>query len=204
MGDAPGTMAALSAASAITRSPALSQITASSGLVHSGAEYSGCAWSTYSRAPLVRMTFASPRSSSVSWVESAASLARSKPRASRSGFSSSKSQRARRARAAVAAWYALTICDEVTIALAPGWPGTAMPYSVSVPMTRSTLIVVQRSAGGLHRLPARPARGSEVLTGVRHRVDGPARLGALRARDKSPDVNDALALLTGDTGPVVR
>ncbi len=31
------------AASAITRSPALSQITASSGLVHSGAEYSGWA-----------------------------------------------------------------------------------------------------------------------------------------------------------------
>ena len=34
---------ARAAASAITRSPALSQITASNGLVHSGAEYSGCA-----------------------------------------------------------------------------------------------------------------------------------------------------------------
>ncbi len=100
----PGTVAALAAASAMIRSPALSQMTTDSGFVHSGAEYSGCAWSTYSRAPLVRMTFASPRSSSVSWVESAASLARSNPRASRSGFSSSKSQRARRARAAVAAW----------------------------------------------------------------------------------------------------
>jgi hypothetical protein len=28
----------------------------------------------------------------------------------------------------------------VTIALAPGWPGTEIPYSVSVPMTRKTLI----------------------------------------------------------------
>ncbi len=104
IGCEPGTVAALAAASAMIRSPALSQITTDSGLVHSGAEYSGCAWSTYSRAPLVRMTLASPRSSSVSWVESAASRARSKPRASRSGFSSSKSHRARRARAAVAAW----------------------------------------------------------------------------------------------------
>ena len=140
MGELPGTVAALAAASAMTRSPALSQITIDSGFVHSGAEYSGCAWSTYSRPPLVRMTLASPRSSSVSCEESAASRVRSKPRASRSGFSSSKSQRARRARAAVAAWYALTIWDEVTIALAPGWPGTEMPYSVSVPITRRTLM----------------------------------------------------------------
>ncbi len=33
---------------------------------HLGAEYSGWAWSTYSRAPLVRITLARPRSSSVS------------------------------------------------------------------------------------------------------------------------------------------
>ena len=26
------------------------------------------------------------------------------------------------------------------MALAPGWPGTEIPYSVSVPITRSTLI----------------------------------------------------------------
>src|SRR5579875_3331492 len=81
----PGTLAAVAAASAMIRSPALSQITTDKGLVHSGAEYSGCAWSTYSRAPLVRMTFASPRSSSVSWVESAASRARTNPRAPRPG-----------------------------------------------------------------------------------------------------------------------
>src|SRR5215470_19082915 len=192
------------------RSPALSQTTTDSGLVHSGAEYSGCAWSTYSRAPLVRMTLASPRSSSVSWVESAASLARSNPRASRSGFSSSKSQRARRARAAVAAWYALTICDEVTIALAPGWPGTAMPYSVSVPMTRSTLMVQSLVPTCRHRAQARRcphipwrtclARSAvvvvtvpgalQVLPGVGHRVDGAAGLGAVLARDQGPDVDD--------------
>ena len=46
IGDVPGTVAALAAASAITRSPALSQTTADRGLVVSGAEYSGWAWST--------------------------------------------------------------------------------------------------------------------------------------------------------------
>src|SRR5215469_8059925 len=66
-----------------------------------------------------------------------------------------------------------------------------MPYSVSVPMTRSTLIVVQRNAS------------SEVLARVRDRIDGTARLGALLARDQSADVDDALALLTGDARPVV-
>src|SRR5215469_3181896 len=169
MGALPGTVAALAAASAITRSPALSQITTDSGLVHSGAEYSGCAWSTYSRPPLVRMTLARPRSSSVSCEESAASRVRSKPRASRSGFSSSKSQRARRALAAVAAWYALTIWDEVTIALAPGWPGTEMPYSVSVPITRRTLI-------------------SASLTGVRPSIlhTGPAGAVRCAARGRQP------------------
>ena len=35
-------------------------------------------------------------------------------------YQAATAARARRARAAVAAWYALTICDEVTIALAPG------------------------------------------------------------------------------------
>src|SRR5271166_436605 len=66
-----------------------------------------------------------------------------------------------------------------------------MPYSVSVPMTRSTLIVIQRSAG------------SEVLARVRDRIDGTARLGALLARDQGADVDDALALLAGDARPVV-
>ena len=95
----PGTSAAIRAASSITSSPALSQRTMSSGVVTSGVEYSGWAWSTYSRAPLVRITFARPMSSSVSWLGSATCRDMSNPRASRSGDSSSKSQRARRARA---------------------------------------------------------------------------------------------------------
>ncbi|GAA0262129.1 hypothetical protein GCM10009539_54890 [Cryptosporangium japonicum] len=36
--------------------------------------------------------------------------------------------------------YAFTIWDEVTIGLAPGWPGTEMPYSTSVPMIRRALM----------------------------------------------------------------
>src|SRR6266851_260599 len=216
MPGAPGTVAARAAASAMTRSPALSQITTDSGLVHSGAEYSGWAWSTYNRPPLVRMTLARPRSSSVSCEESAASRVRSNPRASRSGFSSSKSQRARRAPAAVAAWYALTIWDEVTNALAPGCPGTEMPYSVSVPITRRTLMKCLQLACSplqpnavtgeddmLTRFPERE-RSSQVLSGVGHGVDGPARLGPGLAGDQGPDVDDALALLAGDPGPVVR
>jgi len=45
-------VAALAAASAMIRSPALSQVTTDSGLVHSGAEYSGCAWSTVEPRPV--------------------------------------------------------------------------------------------------------------------------------------------------------
>ena len=99
IGAPPGSCPARRAASSITCSPALSHLTMSSGPVHSGVEYSGWAWSTYSRAPLVRMTLASPMSSSsVSWLASATWRDISKPRASRSGDSSSKSHRARRAR----------------------------------------------------------------------------------------------------------
>src|ERR1700677_3924313 len=84
-----------------------------------------------------------------------------------------------------------------------------MPYSVSVLMTRSTLIVLQRSAGRHHRLPARRRHrrsaqpGSKVLTGICDCVDGTARLGALLARHQSADIDDALALLAGDARPVV-
>src|SRR5215472_6966747 len=79
-----------------------------------------------------------------------------------------------------------------------------MPYSVSVPITRSTLIVVQRNAGWQHWQPARPWNDSKVLTGVRDGIDGTARLGALLAGDEGPDVDDALALLARDARPVVR
>src|SRR5262245_41490374 len=44
----------------------------------------------------------------------------------------------------------------------------------------------------------------EVLTGVRDRVDRPAGLDSLLATDEGADVDDALALLAGDAGPVVR
>ena len=64
MGAVVGICATRRAASAMIRSPALSQMTRSRGLVTSWAGVTWCAWSTYNRAPLVRMTFASPRSSS--------------------------------------------------------------------------------------------------------------------------------------------
>ena len=55
--------AAVTALAMIT-SPALSYRAAWSGSTHSGVEYSGWAWSTYSRAPLVSTTLTSPVSSS--------------------------------------------------------------------------------------------------------------------------------------------
>src|SRR5215469_8298330 len=187
----------------MTRSPALSHRTAAIGSVHSGPEYSGWAWSTYRRAPLVRMTLARPRSSSVSWLASAVSLDRSKPRASLSGFSSSKSHLVRRALAAVAEWYALTTWDDVTIAFAPGWPGTDTPYSVSMPITRRT-VMAHTLAAACPTSALRQVQRSQVLAGIRHGVDRPAGLVAALARDQRPDVDDALALLAGDPGPVVR
>src|SRR5690606_30016610 len=42
---------------------------------------------------------------------------------------------------------ALTTCEEVTIALAPGCPGTAMPYSVSMPITRRTVMRTPPASG---------------------------------------------------------
>ena len=75
----------------------------------------------------------------MSWLGSATWRDMSKPRASRSGDSSSKSQRARRARRVDPA-YALTTRELATIGLARGWPVTEMPNSVSVPITRRTLM----------------------------------------------------------------
>ncbi|COZ51737.1 Uncharacterised protein [Mycobacterium tuberculosis] len=57
--------------------------------MHSGAEYSGCAWSTYSRAPLVRIMLAAPTSSASTTGGGPAERLKSKPRASRSGDSTS-------------------------------------------------------------------------------------------------------------------
>ena len=142
MGALPGTVAALAAASAMTRSPALSQSTTDSGLVHSGAEYSGCAWSTYSRAAVGEDDVGqaqSPRRSSWRGVRRLAGQVEAAGVPQRVLLLEVPAG-APRPRRRVAAWYALTIWDEVTIALAPGCPGTEMPYSVSVPITRRTLI----------------------------------------------------------------
>src|SRR5215469_11347075 len=104
-----------------------------------------------------------------------------------------------------------------------------MPYSVSVPMTRKTLITTQPSAGG--RPPTTPATGSDtagpvpsrsdrarsggyggapprmatsqVLAGVGARGAVPAGLGALLEGDEGLDVVHAIALLAGDTRPAV-
>src|SRR5580704_16915124 len=83
-----------------------------------------------------------------------------------------------------------------------------MPYSVSVPITRRTLIssslMPSRTKPACsHDLPE-GERASKVLPGVRHGVDRAACLGAGLAGDQGPDVDDALALLAGDAGPVVR
>ena len=56
---------------------------------HAHPEYSGCAWSTYSRAPLVRIMFAAPTSSASTIGGGPGERLRSKPRASRSGDSTS-------------------------------------------------------------------------------------------------------------------
>src|SRR5690349_7574953 len=75
-----------------------------------------------------------------------------------------------------------------------------MPDSVSVPITRRTLMVGSLRA----ELPGCQNDPSEILPGVGDRVDGTARLGACLARDQRPDVHDPLALRTGYASPVVR
>src|ERR1700678_2520335 len=96
-----------------------------------------------------------------------------------------------------------------------------MPYSVSVPITRRTLILAAYRPKGGRRgdgqsAPRKGGSGGDgpsppgeqtplkVLPGVRYRVDRAPGLGAGLAGDQGPDVDDALALLTGDAGPVVR
>ena len=126
-------------ASSMTCSPALSQITTSSGVVTSGVEYSGWAWSTYSRAPLVRMTLARPRSSSVSWLGSASCAAQVEAaRVAQRGLLLEVP-----ARPAGLDRGAGVGVDDLGARPPSGWrcgcPGTEMPYSVSVPMTRRTV-----------------------------------------------------------------
>src|SRR3954462_228612 len=144
------------------------------------------------------MTLAIPVSSSRSLWSSACAGDRSKPRASRSGDSSSKSHRGWRGVGASATAHALTTWLDSVGGSAVGCPGTEMPYSISVPMTRRTLMDQPSAAR-----PTRPAgaAGSEVLTRIGGRVDRPARLVALAA-DERADVDDPLALLARDPGPV--
>src|SRR3954462_1873170 len=145
------------------------------------------------------MTLAIPESSSRSVWSRAWAGERSNPRASRSGDSSSKSQRGRRGVGPSAPAHAFTTWLDNVVGFAVGCPGTEMPYSISVPMTRRTLMDPPSAAR-----PTRPAgaAGSEVLTRIGGRVDRPARLVALAA-DERADVDDPLALLARDPGPVV-
>src|SRR5580698_7028641 len=94
------------------------------------------------------------------------------------------------------------------MAFAPGWPGTEMPYSVSMPITRRALI-----PQSLMPSPVTTARRArrvtsscrlQVLTGVSHGVNGTACLSPALTGDEGTDVDDPLALLAGDAGPVVR
>src|SRR5665213_3884650 len=66
-----------------------------------------------------------------------------------------------------------------------------MPYSVSIPQT----------LGMATRRPY-PRFSSKILTGA-HPLDGPATLGAQVFADERADVDDPLALLSGDLRPVV-
>src|SRR3954452_21892281 len=86
------------------------------------------------------MTLAIPASSSRSLWSSARVGERSKPRASRSGDSSSKSQRGRRGVGSSGTAQAFATWLDNVVGFAVGCPGTEMPYSTSVPMTRRTLM----------------------------------------------------------------
>ena len=115
-----------------------------------------------------------------------------------------------------------------------------MPYSVSIPMTRRTLMCPSHPAAPADRrapvrvwsVPLRDVWGAKDLrcreisadggagvvrgtrrplygvrstgtAGVGDGVDGPPGFGALLAGDERADVDDPLALLAGDAGPVV-
>src|SRR4051812_13719486 len=76
------------------------------------------------------------------------------------------------------------------------------PIQVRTAATTSSAAAV--SADSCHvGLMCGTAETLEVLPRVRDRIDGPTGLRALRAGDEGADVDDALALLAGDAGPVV-
>src|SRR5579875_1294481 len=114
--------------------------------------------------------------------------------------------------------------------LAAAWPGTEMPYSVSVPITRRTPTRppprppprfrvgyagtvsdqprrhgptrLHKQAGERQGRRSRDQPRLQVLAGVGDRVDGAAGVGALAGHERA-DVDDPLALLAGDPCPVV-
>ena len=97
IGDVPGTVAACAAASAITRSPALSQTTADRGLVVSGRGVLGVGVVHVQPGPVGQDDIGEAEVLVGQLGRVGRLRVRSNPRASRSGFSSSKSHRARRA-----------------------------------------------------------------------------------------------------------
>src|SRR5258708_28377117 len=91
-----------------------------------------------------------------------------------------------------------------------------MPYSVSMPITRRTLIahtVVpdgERTRGRAHPYRAMSLRGgrperqpSQVLASVGHGVDRPACLAPALPLDQVPHCGDPLTLVTRDPCPVL-
>ncbi len=104
-------------------------------MVTSGVEYSGCAWSTYSLAPLVRMTLASPTSSSVSWRRRDHATGRSHERPAAGSPPRSPTERGG------CGWLPPrrhSPPETRTASSMTRMPATEMPYSVSLPITRRT------------------------------------------------------------------
>src|SRR5215472_3234197 len=94
------------------------------------------------------------------------------------------------------------------IGLKSGWFLTVIPYSVSIPITFGIAmvppeqLVVRETNGGRAPLRSLPPGRLQVLAGVDDPLDGP--LLFLGLTHQGLDVDDALALLAGDLGPIVR
>src|SRR5215831_7144615 len=94
------------------------------------------------------------------------------------------------------------------IGLKSGWFLTVIPYSVSIPITFGIAMVpperllVRETNGGRAPLRSLPPGRLQILTGVDDPLDGP--LLFLHLAHQGLDVDDALALLAGDLGPIVR
>src|SRR5437899_1805356 len=99
--------------------------------------------------------------------------------------------------------------DEARIGLWSSTPRVMIPYSVSIPITFGMATRpppvpcldarIARPAGGRQDLPTNPTL--EVLAGLEPLDRAP--LGFLALADECAHVDDALALLAGDLGPVI-